>query len=111
MRYALSPGLAESILKAGKLYEVGGSVRDSLINPEVEHKDRDYLVTGIPLEDLITILRRFGRVDVVGRSFGVIKFTPKGSDSTFDIDIPRTEKSTGIAHTDFEVAYDPDLSL
>jgi len=111
MKYALSPGLAESILEAGKLYEVGGSVRDSLINPDVEHKDRDYLITGIPLDDLITILRRFGRVDVVGKSFGVIKFTPKGSDSTFDIAIPRTEKSTGIAHRDFEVAYDPNLSV
>ncbi len=111
MKYALSPGLVESVLKAGKLYEVGGSVRDSLINPDVEHKDRDYLITGIPLDDLITILRRFGRVDVVGRSFGVVKFNPKGQDSICDIAIPRTEKSTGIAHKDFDVAYDPDLSV
>ncbi len=111
MKHALSPGLSESILKAGKLYEVGGSVRDSLVNPDFELKDRDYLVTGIPLEDLISILRRFGRVDVVGRSFGVIKFTPKGQDSTCDMAIPRTEKSTGIAHKDFEVSYDPDLSV
>lgn len=111
MKYALPPTAAESILKVGKLYEVGGSVRDSLINPDVEHKDRDYLITGIPLDDLMTILRRFGRVDVVGRSFGVIKFNPKGQDSTFDIAIPRTEKSIGTAHRDFEVAYDPDLSV
>jgi tRNA nucleotidyltransferase (CCA-adding enzyme) len=111
MKYALSPGLVESVLKAGKLYEVGGSVRDSLINPDVEHKDRDYLITGIPLDDLITILRRFGRVDVVGRSFGVIKFNPKGQDSAYDIAVPRTEKSTGTAHKDFKVAYDPDLSV
>lgn len=111
MKYFLSPGLVESVLKAGKLYEVGGSVRDSLINPDVEHKDSDYLITGIPLDDLIAILRRFGRVDVVGRSFGVIKFNPKGQDSTCDIAIPRTEKSTGIAHKDFEVSYDPSLSV
>ena len=111
MKYALSPDLAESILEAGKLYEVGGSVRDSFINPDVESKDRDYLITGIPVDDLITILRPFGRVDVVGKSFGVIKFTPKGLDFAFDIAIPRTEKSTGIAHRDFEVAYDPNLSV
>ncbi len=111
MKYALSPDLAESILEAGKLYEVGGSVRDSFINPDVESKDRDYLITGIPVDDLITILRPFGRVDVVGKSFGVIKFTPKRLDSTFDIAIPRIEKSTGIAHRDFEVAYDPNLSV
>lgn len=111
MKYALPPDIVANILEVGKLYEVGGSVRDSLIDPDVESKDRDYLVTGIPLDDLIAILRPFGRVDVVGKSFGVIKFTPTGSDSTFDIAIPRTEKSTGTAHRDFEVAYDPGLSV
>jgi tRNA nucleotidyltransferase (CCA-adding enzyme) len=103
--------LIERISADGKLYEVGGSVRDSLINPGVEHKDRDYLIIGVPLDDLIAILRRFGQVDVVGKSFGVIKFAPVGSDSTFDIAIPRTEKSVGKAHTDFEVTYDPGLSV
>lgn len=111
MQHALPDDLIEPILENGELFEVGGSVRDLLINPDVESKDRDYLVTGIPLDDLITILRPFGRVDVVGKSFGVIKFAPKGSDSTFDIAIPRTEKSTGTAHRDYEVAYDPDLSV
>lgn len=103
--------LIEGICAKGKLYEVGGSVRDSLIDPGVEHKDRDFLVTGISLDSLISILRKFGRVDLVGKSFGIIKFTPRGMQDALDFAIPRTEKSTGTAHRDFEVAYDPDLPV
>ncbi len=103
--------LVEDVARCGKLYEVGGSVRDRLINPDTEHKDRDYLVTGIPLDDLMSILRRYGRVDMVGKSFGVIKFTQKEGEETSDFAIPRTEKSTGTAHRDFEVEYDPDLPV
>lgn len=107
-------GLKQEIFSAllgyGKVYEVGGCVRDSLLGRDVREKDRDYLVTGIPIDELIALLKRFGRVDVVGKSFGVIKFTPRGDDespaATYDIAIPRREYSTGIAHTDFEVDFD-----
>jgi tRNA nucleotidyltransferase (CCA-adding enzyme) len=111
MRQTIPDELIERICANGKLYEVGGSVRDSLINPGVDHKDRDFLVTGIPLDSLVSILRKFGRVDLVGKSFGIIKFTPRGSSEAFDFAIPRTEKSTGAAHRDFRVAYDPDLPV
>ena len=105
------------ILREGRMYEVGGFVRDTLLRRECEFKDRDYLVTGVPFDRLQTILRRHGRVDLVGRSFGVIKFTPyAGEDSsgfpvTHDISLPRSEKSTGAAHTDFEVDFDPNLPV
>ena len=72
----LSEGLLQAILAKGKLYLVGGSVRDRLIHPDLESKDADLLVTGIPLEELTQLLRTFGRMDLVGRSFGVLKFTP-----------------------------------
>jgi len=111
MPYNLPDDLIEKITQCGKLYEVGGSVRDSLIDPATELKDRDYLVTGIDIDDLLSILRRFGRVDMVGKSFGIIKFTLKDSRETSDFAIPRTEKSTGAAHRDFEVEYDPDLPV
>jgi len=111
MSYSLPKDLIERITQGGKLYEVGGSVRDSLIHPEIELKDRDYLVTGIDLENLMSILRNFGRVDMVGKSFGVIKFTRKGSGETCDFAIPRTEKSTGRAHRDFDVEYNPNLPV
>jgi tRNA nucleotidyltransferase (CCA-adding enzyme) len=109
MPESLNPELIEKINSRGKLYEVGGSVRDSLIDPGIEIKDRDYLVTGIAYDHLAEILRKFGRVDLVGKSFGVIKFTHRGGNDTVDVVIPRKEVSTGTAHRDFHVDYDPDL--
>lgn len=107
----LAPRLVDEIIGRGRLYEVGGSVRDSLIVGEIENKDRDYLVTGISIEELMALLRRYGKVDLVGKSFGVIKFTPRGNSDCVDIAIPRVERSTGIAHRDFDVNYDPSLPV
>jgi len=112
----LPEGLLQAILAKGKLYLVGGSVRDRLIHPDIEPKDADLLVTGISLEDLTRTLEPFGRVDLVGRSFGVLKFTPHSSDlipqpATLDISLPRKEASTGVGHKDFSVDHDPNLPL
>ena len=111
-------GLSEEIIKAvlakGKIYEVGGAVRDRYISPVMPDKDKDYLVTGIPLDDLCTLLSDFGKVDLVGKSFGVIKFLPfkrLDGDQVFDIALPRKEYSTGPGHRDFEVDYDHNLMV
>ncbi len=105
----------QDILSEGRIYEVGGCVRDSLLHRDISPKDRDYLVCGVTLPRLQQILRRYGRVDTVGRSFGVIKFTPHAepgeTPATFDISLPRSEKSTGVGHTDFEVDFDPSLPV
>jgi len=106
----LKKDIFDALLACGSVYEVGGCVRDSLFGRDVSEKDRDYLVTGIPIDELIALLGRFGRVDIVGKSFGVIKFTPRGDGAspaaTYDIALPRREFSTGIAHRDFEVDFD-----
>lgn len=99
-----------SFLKAiearqGRIYEVGGTLRDALL--EIPHKDKDLLVTGIPMEELMALLEGFGAVQKVGKSFGVLKFRPKGGASEFDIALPRLEKSTGPGHRDFDVEFDP----
>jgi len=109
----LSRETIDDILRWGRIYEVGGAVRDSLLQVNRSIKDHDYLVTGIPYDDLTGILKRHGRVDLVGRSFGVIKFTQSisGSQHTFDITLPRREHSTGVAHKEFEVAFDPNLRV
>ncbi|MEW5795523.1 MAG: HDIG domain-containing metalloprotein [Candidatus Zixiibacteriota bacterium] len=109
----LSEKAVGDILTRGRIYEVGGAVRDRLLMPDMKIKDRDYLVTGIPYDELTSILRRHGRVDLVGRSFGVIKFTQLGREKmhTFDITLPRREHSTGAGHKDFAVAYDPALPV
>ncbi|MEW5700938.1 MAG: HD domain-containing protein [Candidatus Zixiibacteriota bacterium] len=112
------PWLAE-LLAEGEVYEVGGSVRDRFLarqsGADMPRKDRDYLVRRIPLERLQRILRRHGTVNLVGRSFGIIKFTPAvegaGPAATHDIALPRSERSTGVGHTDFDVDFDPGLPL
>ena len=103
----------DAILSRGEIYEVGGAVRDRLLTGGSVSADRDYLVTGIPLDDLIDILKKFGRVDLVGKSFGVIKFTQFEPDTqmTFDITLPRTEFSTGPGHKDFQVTFDHTLRV
>lgn len=105
----------QEILKEGRIYEVGGCVRDRLLHRQVDSKDFDYLVCGIPLERLHKILKKYGYTDLVGKSFGVLKFTPYPKDDvvspTFDIALPRTERSTGPAHTDFDVVFDSSLSV
>lgn len=95
---------------AGEIYYVGGCVRDELLGHP--SKDHDFLVTKIPMERLTQLLKPLGKVAVVGKSFGVLKFTPHDTpDVTFDIALPRTEKSTGTAHREFEVSYDPALPV
>lgn len=105
--------IPENIISAintlgGTIYEVGGAVRDSFLGIS-DHKDHDYLVTGIPIGDLISLLKPFGKVDQVGKSFGVIKLTV-GKD-TYDIALPRVEKSTGQRHRDFDVQTDHTLPV
>ena len=105
--------MIEAIQSKGNLYEVGGVVRDRLLLHKKPTKDSDYLVTGIPYIDLTKILKKFGKVDLVGRSFGVIKFTQiiNGNSHTFDVTLPRKEYSTGVGHKDFVVSFDPTLSV
>src|SRR5437762_14325099 len=57
-------------------YLVGGSVRDALLgNPP---KDLDIEVYQTSLDDLVKTLEKAGKVDQVGKSFGVIKLTLDG---------------------------------
>lgn len=85
----------------GKMYFVGGFVRDRLLGKE--SKDIDVEVHGITETKLVEILKTFGQVDLVGESFGV--YLIKGVD--IDFAMPRTERKTGDKHTDFDVTVDP----
>ncbi|MBD3383178.1 MAG: HD domain-containing protein [candidate division Zixibacteria bacterium] len=113
--YGLNRAVVDEILEHGNLYEVGGYVRDSLRGVDFPEKDRDYLVTKIEFDRLVRILTGFGQVDLVGRSFGVIKFTasPNGIKNTitYDIALPRSEFSTGSGHRDFKVDFDHKLPI
>lgn len=103
--------LIEAIRETGgRVYMVGGTLRDFLIGKA--YKDLDLLVTGLPQERLTRLLRRRGRVQRVGQAFGVLKFLPRGWDGEpIDIALPRSEISTGVGHRDFEVAFDHTLPV
>ena len=109
--FPLDDKLIRDITSRGRLFEVGGSVRDSLLENNPENKDNDFLVTGITMDNLMVLLRPYGKVDLVGKSFGVLKFCPHGWREAIDIAIPRVERSTGLAHRDFEVTFDPNIPI
>ena len=87
----------------GKVHLVGGLVRDHFLGKE--SKDVDLLVTGMTLKEIAEVIRPFGKLDEVGESFAVIKFTPKGwkMGEPVDIAVPRLEENTGDGHQDVEV--------
>ena len=89
-------------------YVVGGSVRDACLQREV--KDFDVEVFGQTYESLQTRLSRHGRVDCVGRSFGVIKLTT-GPNATYDFSIPRRDSKVASGHRGFIATFDPTLTL
>jgi tRNA nucleotidyltransferase (CCA-adding enzyme) len=91
----------------GKLYIVGGAVRDELMG--IKPKDIDFLVTGITLSNLSDILSEIGKVNEVGKSFGIIKAVIDGEE--YDFAIPRKETSTGPGHKDQLTKTDHTLSV
>ena len=109
--------LSRLLPKAG-LYAVGGRVRDEILaecgfQPPEDHgqplPEPDYLVTGVKLDDLVQSLRQAGTAELVGASFGVVKFASNGLAA--DIALPRRERSTGTHHRDFAVEYDPSIPI
>lgn len=94
----------------GEVYEVGGPVRDRLL--DTASTDHDLLCRRLPHERILAILKPFGKIAAVGKSFGVIKFSPhRAPGMTVDIALPRRERSTGSGHRDFDVDFDPELPV
>jgi tRNA nucleotidyltransferase (CCA-adding enzyme) len=89
-----------------RAYLVGGCVRDWLLRQPV--KDFDIEVFGVELDQLAAVLGRWGRVDLVGRSFGVIKLTV-GTGETYDFALPRRDSKVGAGHKGFQVECEPNL--
>ncbi len=91
------------------IYVVGGATRDLVLNKP--NKDIDLIVRKITIDELISHLQKFGKVDVVGKSFGVLKFIDsEGID--YDIALPRKEKPTGEGgYHGFDVQSNPNLPI
>jgi tRNA nucleotidyltransferase (CCA-adding enzyme) len=107
-KLAVIQPILEALVRAGgRPHVVGGAVRDLLRGLPV--KDIDIEVYGMPIEQLMHILREFGRVDAVGRSFGVLKLRlPDGTQ--IDVALPRRESKIGAGHRGFLAAPDPTMT-
>lgn len=86
---------------------VGGCVRDSFLNQEI--KDYDIEIFNINcIETVKKSLEKFGTVNEVGKSFGVLILSVDGFD--FDFAFARVEKKTDNGHKGFEITTISDLS-
>lgn len=86
---------------------VGGSVRDELLNLPV--KDFDLEIYHLPLAEIKKVAARHGRVEEVGRAFGVLKLW--SGQQSIDLAAPRRESKTGRGHKGFDVTPDPTMTV
>ena len=77
----------------GKIYYVGGKVRDDLIGRE--NKDVDLLVTGLEFDKITEILKNYGIIKPFGKTFNIIFFKENKTGEEYEIAIPRKEKKIG----------------
>ncbi len=93
--------------RGGRAYLVGGCVRDSLRG--MPRKDLDVEVFRVAPAALEELLGTIGRVDAVGKAFGIFKLTRNGT--TIDVGLPRRERAVGHGHRDFSITSDPELDV
>jgi tRNA nucleotidyltransferase (CCA-adding enzyme) len=98
-------------------YVVGGAVRDELLG--LESRDADFLVPGVDIAGLRTLLEPHGRVealDVAGRPVG-LRLHPRDrrarslAPAGIEFAPPRRERSTGPGRHDFEIVVDPTATV
>jgi tRNA nucleotidyltransferase (CCA-adding enzyme) len=92
-----------------EVFLAGGSVRDLI--RKMTPNDLDLVVRNVKPSDFQDFLRTKGSLELVGKSFGVYIFKPKGVEGHVDIAFPRTEVSTGDGHRDFAMVSEPSISL
>lgn len=107
MNQEISLILREIIKKGGRPFFIGGCVRDNVLM--IENKDIDVEVFNLDIDSLISILEEYGKVDVVGKSFGVIKLTTQDND--YDFSLPRKDNKIGVGHKDFDVVVDHSMTI
>lgn len=83
-----------------KIYQVGGSVRDEILNAPAS--DKDFVVVGTTVKEF---LEKFPEAKKVGKSFPV--FLVNGNEYAF----ARKEKKTLPGYRGFDVEFSPDVSL
>jgi len=88
-----------------EIYVVGGTVRDAYLDKPM--KDIDLIVDGLSVKGILKILNKYGKANVQGESFAVIKFRPEGHvGEDYDVAVPRIDRKIGKGHKDFEIVTD-----
>jgi len=98
--------LLHEVAALSRAYLVGGCVRDALLR--IPQKDFDLEVYGVDYETLARELSAHGRVDLVGKSFGVIKFS-SASGGQWDFSLPRRDSKMSAGHKGFQIEVDIDI--
>jgi tRNA nucleotidyltransferase (CCA-adding enzyme) len=107
------PIILKTISKALEKYDakaivVGGAVRDHFLG--FKSKDIDVEVYGLEdMDALVHILEDFGSVNLVGKSFGVLKFSHE--EKEYDFSFPRRENKVDKGHRGFEVSTDGSMDF
>jgi len=102
-----------------EVYLVGGAVRDIILDRST--KDFDFVVAKVEAKKLEKLLASLGSINLVGKSFGVFKFSPQKNSAgqindeniePIDIALPRTEHA-GMSggYKDFAIQSDQDLPI
>lgn len=100
--------IAEAVKAAGgRALLVGGCVRDEVLGKA--SKDFDVEIYGVKPDDLEKLLQAFGKVDSIGKAFGILKITD--GDMDIDVSIPRRDSKVHEGHKGFEVDTDPNMSI
>lgn len=111
MNLALTPLLGQivrDLRTAGfRALVTGGAVRDALLG--VEATDVDIEVYGISYERLAEFLADRGRVDLIGKSFGVVNFIASDGQACH-FSVPRRDNKTGLGHRDFLSTFESDIT-
>ena len=97
----------------GTAYLVGGAVRDELL--ELENKDLDVEVFGIPEMPLSVIIEIFARKNNLsfsqaGKSYRVYKLRDSEGNE-IDVSLPRKDTKVSSGHKGFETTADPFMSV
>ncbi|WP_415397118.1 CCA tRNA nucleotidyltransferase [Sulfurimonas sp. CS5] len=87
---------------------IGGFIRDYLLN--IESNDIDIEVYNISsFEKLENILKEFGRINRVGKSFGVCKL--KIDNFVLDFTLPRIDSKIASGHSGFDIKIQKNLDF
>ena len=101
--------IAKAITRSeGRGILVGGAVRDHFMDRRIS-KDLDVEVFGLNMQKLESVLKKFGNIYAVGKSFGVLKL--KTTTAEYDFSLPRREQKTGKGHRGFKIITDPAMSF